>query len=310
MHIVIGTDAESQANPYLQDLGRRLTRHWQQDGHQITDTGSLPDASQSRRALRDPDAAVLLISDGPVARTLARACRDQGRPYASTSIAVASHAHFSAGFEAAVEEIHAGAERVLVPVPAARELLHSRGIRQTVLIGGGVDEEAFQPRVYDNLDLPRPISMLLSTGHDTSALRRFFELPLPGSKVAYVPGWTGPNEQDGVSIFSYVSPAEQASLISAADVCVVADSGIASLVLAARSLACGVPVASLPGPYAAPLLDGGQVGAADENLGRAVTRALGANRQLCRRVGSTFGWRRTARQVLALLGEPSDAIAA
>jgi len=152
--------------------------------------------------------------------------------------------------------------------------------------------------------------MLLSTGRDSNALRRFVELPLPGSRVAYVPGWTGPIEQDGVSIFSYMAATEQARLISAADVCVVAEDGIASLILATRSLACGVPVASLPGPYVASLLGSGEVGAADENLGRAVTLALHANRQLCRRVGSAYGWRGMARQVLALLQGPGAAIAA
>ena len=246
MHLIIGTDADSQANAYLQGLSRGLASCWEREGHRVTDTGSLPDASQSERVLQDPDAAVLLVSDGPVARTLARACREQGRPYTSTSIAVEGYADSTASFEAALAEIHASAERVLVPVPAACQLLAARGIRQALLINGGVDDQAYQPRVYDNLDLPRPISMLLSTGQDNDALRRFLELPLPGSKVAYVPGWTGPTEQDGVSIFSYMGAAEQASLVSAADVCVVAESGIASLVLAARSLACGVPVASLP----------------------------------------------------------------
>lgn len=309
MHFIIGTDADSQANPYLQGLTRGLVGQWEQEGQRVTNTGSLPDASQSERALQDPDAAVLLVSSGPVARTLAKACREQGRPYVSTSTAVDGRAT-SASFDAALDEIHAGARRVITPVPAASELLQARGVRHTAMVGGGVDDQAFQPRVYDNLELPRPISMLLSTGHDNDALRRFLELPLPGSRVAYVPGWTGPNEQDGVSIFSYMGAAEQASLISAADVCVVADQGIASLVLTTRSLACGVPVASLPGPYTAPLLGSEEVGASDDNLGRAVTRALRANRQLCRRVGSAYGWRSVARQVLGMLMEQQAAIAA
>jgi len=310
MHVIIGTDADSQANPYLRGLTDGLAAQWEQQGHRVTETGSLPDASQSERTLQDPGAVVLLVSDGPVARRLAKVCRDQGRPYCSTSIAVEGHADTSASFAAALTGIHAGAARVMTPVPAAFEMMRASDIQQAVLINGGVDDEAFQPRVYNKLDLPRPISMLLTTGHDNDALRHFLGLPLPGSKVAYVPNWTGPVEHDGVSIFSYMGTAEQASLISTADVCVVADRGIASLVLAARSLACGVPVASLPGPYVTPVLVGGEVGAADDNLGRAVTRALVANRQLCRRTGSAFGWRRTARQILDLLSEPHAAIAA
>jgi hypothetical protein len=310
MHVILGTDADSQANPYLRGLAEGLAVQWRQQGHRVTDTGSLPDASQSERTLQDPNATILLVSDGPVARRLASVCRGQGRPYLSTSIAVEGHADASASFSAALTGIHSGAERVITPVPAAWQLMQANGVRQPVLVSGGVDDEAFQPRVYDNLDLPRPISMLLSTGLDNNALRLFLETPLPGSKVAYVPNWTGPVEHDGVSIFSYMGTAEQASLISSADVCIVADRGIASLVLAARSLACGVPVASLPGPYVTPLLDSEEVGATDENLGRAVTRALSANRQLCRRVGSAYGWRSSARQILGLLGDRQAAIAA
>ena len=68
-----------------------------------------------------------------------------------------------------------------------------------------------------------------------------------------------------------------------------------------EALASGVPVAAFPVAGPLDVIGESGCGALDEDLGRAVARALLLSRERCRAYATTFSWRRCADQFLANL---------
>lgn len=65
-----------------------------------------------------------------------------------------------------------------------------------------------------------------------------------------------------------------------------------------EALASGVPVAAFPVPGPLDVVDGAEVGCLDEDLGKAVSRALAIPAERCRAHALTWSWRASAEQFL------------
>ena len=76
-----------------------------------------------------------------------------------------------------------------------------------------------------------------------------------------------------------------------------------------EALACGVPVAAYPVPGPLDVIGESGAGALDEDLGRAVRRALTLDRETARAHALTFTWRRSAENFLNNL-KPFDPVRA
>ena len=316
MQILLGEDTPAHRSDYHSAMGRALARNWEAAGHDVF--RARPDCLRGRgqsnkdnlRVLahdmlsQAPDAAVCLLSSGPFAEALAAGCLRQERPYISACDAGAIPPAHGDNFGEQLRRIHAGARLVLCPGPGTRDRLQSAGLDTGHIISGGVDTSLFQPRVYSYLDLPRPITLLLGAPLNSPLLREFMNTALPGSQLVYAPEWTGTEDTGSVRFLGFQQADDLARLISAADVCVVPTDDATSLLDSLKSLACGVPIAGLPGAYSDISLQAEAVGAMDSNLGRAVTQALGSNRQLCRSVAKRRDWERVARKLLKLARGP------
>jgi len=320
MDIIVVEDAAPHRDHYLGVVGRALSAAWREAGHAVTRIGppdretkvhaDVSDAAMRRILEHHPDARVHLLTNGPLAQAMAGACARDARPFTSTQAAAHVPLHERAAFAARVDTIHGAALRVIAAAPAAARLLTAAGIDSALVVTAGVDPETFQPRVYRYLDVPRPLTLLLGASPEAELIGEFMAVPLPGTRMIYAPGRTGGSAPaDGVRLVGYLPPDELAHLISAADVCVVPDDGPDAILLALQSLACGVPVAARRSDYLEQLLPSEAAGVVDDNLGRAVTRALAGNRQVCRGLARPHSWTRAARAILAA-GEPADGVAA
>ncbi len=319
MEVILCADPAANRRAYAGIASREFAAAWRSRGHAViafpprrraghprstTQAELLQEARQL--LLRAPEARVHLTTTGPAAIAMAQACAELGRRYTSASEITELKTHQRGLFGDAIRLIHAGAARVVTPVSAASELLGASGIHSAITIAAGVDTQLFQPRVYGKLDLPRPVTLLLAADLASTELRQFIERSLPGTRMAYVPEWTGGPMDSALRIVGYLPPAELAELISAADVCVVPEQGISSLLLCLQALACGVPVASPGNRYLQSLLVTEGIGSADPNLSKAVAESLAGNRQLCRQVAQRHAWHIAAQQILDLLSHGAE----
>jgi glycosyltransferase involved in cell wall biosynthesis len=314
MQIILGADNAPHRSRYQAGIGCALTEAWTEAGHAVINTsgaGLAADAAPARQRFaadellgRHPDARIHLLTTGPVARAIAAACVALRRPFTSSSDAATVAVHQQSEFADSIDAIHAFASRVITPARAGCDLLQDAGVTTGLVVRPGVDTDTFQPRVYNYLDLPRPLTLMLGAPLESPELREFLDTPLPGSRIVYAPEWTGDQTTGPVHFFGYLPPAEIARLISAADVCVIPGTGPETVVLSLQSLACGVPVAARASLYLDELLSV-EVGSADDDLGTAVTDALDANRQICRSIATRHSWRHTAHRILKA-GGPQD----
>ena len=246
------------------------------------------------------DAHVHLLTDGPFAAAVAETCCDTGRLYSSTWLGIdANCAEIST--PGSLDTIHPRAASVFTPSQRVATELLEIGIQSCEVVTAGVDPVVFQPRRYGNFELPRPLLLMLSASLESQDLQEFIATPVPGTKIVYAPGWTGPAEigDSRVRVVSFLPKDELAELISAADVCVAPGNSADTIVAALHGLACGVPVAARSSAYIDDLLAEPTVGCSSPDLGRAITGALRGNRQLSRSLGRRCSWQNAARRILS-----------
>lgn len=304
MDILLVIDDRPTATRYQESICQALVGAWTSENHRVqvicgpeesacVEIGDFLDSHKHGR--------VHILSTGPIARLAASLCRDKHRPYTSTSDICEASPHSIRHFRSAVVDLHVKAQVVVTPSTAARDWVTSAGVGSATIIPAGVDTTIFQPRLYDIFDYKRPITLALLNRTDNTAMRQFIDAGLPGTKLIYAPAWTGTDYlEGGARVFSYLNPSDLANLISAADTCLVPERGPEAILLTLQSLACGVPVAAQDARYTADILNMRRSGAIHTDFGRAVSEALGGNRQLCRSVAKRFSWRVIANRILNL----------
>jgi glycosyltransferase involved in cell wall biosynthesis len=187
-----------------------------------------------------------------------------------------------------VRWFHQRAEHTLVSsLSLLGELREKRVGRRLVHWPRGVDADAFHPscRRSDVYDLPRPIWLYVGRVAVEKTLEDFLELPLQGTKVVV---GDGPSREDLQRRFpdvvwrGYRFGEDLAAHFASAD-CFVFPSRtetFGNVIL--EALASGLPVASVPAPGPADLIEEGVNGALDEDLLLACRRALRCSRERAR----------------------------
>lgn len=206
-----------------------------------------------------------------------------------------------------MRRFHGHAERTFAATPTLAGELNERGLERTHLWPRGVDLEQFNPRVRPHplmAGLPRPILLNVDRVAPEKNIAAFLDLDSPGSKVV-VGG--GPALERMRAAYPHVlflgpkSGAELASVYTAADVFVFPSRTDTFGLVNIEALACGLPVAAYPVPGPADIVGPDEcgfhrgtrrIGALDEDLGRAVARALTADRQAAAEEASHYAWDR------------------
>jgi glycosyltransferase involved in cell wall biosynthesis len=219
-----------------------------------------------------------------------------------------------------MRRFHGRAEKTFAATISLAEELNSRGLERTHIWPRGVDLEQFNPRVAPHLamaDLPRPILLNVGRVAPEKNIEAFLDLELAGSKVVVGGGPALERMKAAYPDVLFLGPrhgAELASAYTAADVFVFPSRTDTFGLVNIEALACGLPVAAYPVPGPLDILgaDGrgvhggrARVGALDEDLARAVARALTAKREAAAKEAANYSWNRCTSLFLAGLAGPA-----
>ena len=343
MKIVLATDAwHPQVNGVVRSLAMTVDC-LRRDGHQVEviEPGRFrsmpcPSYPEIRLALGCGPAIARLLdevqpdrihvsTEGPIGWAVRGWCLKRGRHFTTAFHTrfpdyVSIRTKIPAGWIwKLMRRFHGAAERTFTATPTLAAELHSQGLTRTHHWPRGVDLKQFNPDVKphpDMADLPRPILLNVGRVAVEKNIEAFLKLDTPGSKVV-VGG--GPALEKyrarypDVLFLGSKDGAELASTYAAADVFVFPSRTDTFGLVNIEALACGLPIAAYP--VAGPIdivgrdgrgMNGGTrpIGALDEDLGRAVERALKADRKAAAKEALNYSWENCTARFLAGLAVP------
>lgn len=272
-------------------------------------------AVRPARALRlltasfKPD-AVHIATEGPLGWSARRLCLADGRPF-TTSYHTRFPEYLKARIgvpvratQAVLKRFHAPAAAVLAATPSLKAELEAAGYERVVLWGRGVDARLFCPRAVPSPGDPGPIWLYAGRVAVEKSVEDFLRLDLPGTK--WVAG-DGPARATlerrfpEARFWGMMRPESLARLYAAADVFVFPSRTDTYGLVLLEALACGLPVAAYPVTGPVDVVTSPEVGALDEDLGRAARAALGKSREACREFALRHSWRATAERFLEVV---------
>ena len=256
-----------------------------------------PELPRRLRALQ-PD-ALHLVTEGPLGMTARIWCGLHGYRFTSSY-----HTRFPEfiqermgipllGTYALARWFHNRADRTLVPTPSLMRTLQARGFRRCVPWTHGVDTQRFHPSLRTELPWPRPIALYVGRVSVEKNLEPFLSLQMAGTKLVV---GDGPARADlearypGAHFLGVREGAELAQLFASADVFVFPSRTDTFGLVLLESLASGTPVACYPVTGPVDVVNDASVAGLDEDLGRAVSHALGCSRQRCRAYAEAMSW--------------------
>ena len=255
--------------------------------------------------------AVHIATEGPLGWAARRWCLDHNMPF-TTSF----HTRFpeylamrtglpADWFWPPVRRFHAPAAAVFAATATLEAELHARGLRATHRWSRGADTMLFRsdgPRLAMLDDLPRPIYLHVGRVAVEKNIEAFLRLDIAGSKVAV---GEGPalaalrTRYPDIHFLGALQGDRLAAAYRSADVLVFPSRTDTFGLVMIEALASGVPVAAYPVPGPLDILRSPAIGAMDEDLGRAATRALTADRAACTAAGRRHDWAVCTAQFVA-----------
>jgi glycosyltransferase involved in cell wall biosynthesis len=258
-------------------------------------------------AVERPD-AIHIATEGPLGLVARRFLLKRGIAFSTSLhtkfpeyVAARTRLPLSVGYSF-LRWFHRPSTATLVTTKTHRKELESRGLKNLVVWGRGVDTDQFAPRRRRSRGRPR----LLYVGRVAveKNLEAFLELECDATKVIVGDGparaelealhpnveWTG-----------YRYGAELADYYANADVFVFPSRTDTFGLVMLEAMACGTPVAAYPVTGPIDVVVDGVNGALDADLGRAIRRALTIDRKQCRLFALANGWDAVARRLAAQL---------
>lgn len=199
---------------------------------------------------------------------------------------------------------HGAAERTMVATESMRSELKQNGFERVVIWSRGVDTELFRPQDKLYLEAPRPIAVYVGRVAVEKNLESFLRLDLPGSKLVIGDGPDRARLQRAypdARFTGFLYGEQLARHMAAADVFVFPSRTDTFGLVMLEAMACGVPVAAFPVTGPIDVVRDGVTGALDEDLGRAVERALTLDGARARRHALDHSWQASAAQFLGHL---------
>jgi glycosyltransferase involved in cell wall biosynthesis len=220
-----------------------------------------------------------------------------------------------------MRRFHGAAERTFTATPTLATELQAHGLTHTHHWPRGVDLSQFNADVEPHpamANLPGPILLNVGRVAVEKNIEAFLDCPVNASKVIV---GDGPAlaalraRYPDVLFLGAKHGAELASAYKAADVFVFPSRTDTFGLVNIEAMACGLPVAAYPVPGPADILGpnergihGGtrRIGALDKDLGKAIARALTANRQAAAKEAAHYSWDRCTSLFLDGLAVPFD----
>ena len=253
-----------------------------------------------------PD-AIHISTEGPLGAAARRYCVKRGLRFTTCYhtkfpeyIRARAPIPLSVGY-AWIRNFHKPASRLMVSTPSLMSELKSRGFKNLVHWGKGVDTELFRPRGKEFLSDPRPIFMYLGRVAVEKNIEAFLKLDLPGPM--YVVG-DGPDLETlkkrypKVHFTGFRRGEELAKTLSAAEVFVFPSLTDTFGLVLLEAMACGVPVAAFPVTGPVDVVQQGVTGYCDEDLKKAAVECLKLDGKKCRAYAEKFSWKAAAEEFL------------
>jgi glycosyltransferase involved in cell wall biosynthesis len=255
-----------------------------------------------------PD-AVHIATEGPLCLAARRWCIGRGVPFTT-----AYHTQFPdyvqrrTGIPANalwryIRWFHRPAQRVLTATPSIRAELAAHGVGHVVHWGRGVDLDLFHsggPRHPAMADLSGPVQLYVGRIAVEKNLEAFLRSERPGTKVIVGEGPARAALQARYPDALWLGALHGATLASAyrsADILVFPSLTDTFGLVIIEALASGLPVAAFPVTGPRDILTD-TTGAIDQDLNRAIDRALTCDRGACIALARKFSWRTSAEQFL------------
>ena len=271
---------------------------------------------------------VHIATEGPIGWAARGWCLARGVPFTSAfHTRFPEYAAVRTGLSAEyfwpiLQRFHAPSSAVLVSTRSLADELTGRGIAHTRPWSRGIDHTLFKPdgaRHPAMAALPGPVLLNVGRVAPEKNLEAFLSADVPGSKVVVGDGPAVDmlrRRYPGVLFLGALGGEELASAYRAADCFVFPSRTDTFGLVVIEALACGAPVAAYPvtGPIDILGQEGCGVetpmqrpaGAVDENLDRAIIRALGVGRQDAAALGGLYSWERATDQFLRAIASALD----
>jgi len=248
--------------------------------------------------------AVHIATEGPLGWAARRYCAGHGFPFTTSY-----HTRFPeyvrmrwpvplAMSYSVIRWFHGKARRTMVATSSLKTELAGKGFHNLVDWSRGVDTDLFHPRPKSS-DIKRLLALYLDRVAVEKNIEDFLRLDIPGSK--WVVG-DGPARTElatkypDVVFTGYKKGEELAALVAESDVFVFPSLTDTFGVVLLEAMASGVPVAAYPVCGPQETVKNGVNGWLDNDLGKAVARALAVSPESCRRYAMTRSWQTCSRQ--------------
>ncbi|CAN5177026.1 glycosyltransferase family 1 protein [soil metagenome] len=265
-----------------------------------------PSTIGARVEAMEPD-AIHIATEGPIGLAVRRWCLRNRRRFTT-----AYHSRFPEYVRkrfpvplrftyAMLRGFHNSGNGCMVSTRSLRRDLESRGFRNLMDWGRGVDAHLFRPRPGASLGLPKPVFLYVGRVAVEKNLDAFLGLDLPGSKVVVGdgPDLARLKARFPAAHFPGVKSGEVlAETYAAADVFVFPSRTDTFGMVLLEALACGVPVAAYPVAGPLDVIGDAPVGVLSEDLRAAALDALDVPRERCRTFALEHSWPASARQFI------------
>ena len=263
--------------------------------------------------------AIHISTEGPLGLAARRWCLDNGFPFTTAYHTrfpeyVAARLPVSPGLVwRFIHWFHRPARHIMVATRSLARELAEQGLPQTMMWERGVDHALFRAdrAAHPGFDaLPRPIQLYVGRVAVEKNIGAFLETTEPGTKVIVGDGPALAElraRHPGAVFLGKLSGEALASAYAGADVFVFPSRTDTFGLVVIEALSCGTPVAAFPVPGPGDIVRDG-AGALDEDLNRAIARALTCRRADAAALGARYSWPNcTAQFARALTFVPGDA---
>ncbi len=199
---------------------------------------------------------------------------------------------------------HSASSGVMVSTSAMMNELRKWGFKNLVQWTPGVDTKLFSPARRGLLNDKRPIMMYVGRVAVEKSIEEFLDLNFEGSK--YVVG-DGPDyaklkaRYPEARFVGYKSGEELAGYYASSDVFVFPSKTDTFGLVILEALSSGVPVAAYPVRGPLDIVRQGETGFLEQDLGKAVRRALTIEGGKCREFALSHGWEESVREFIGNL---------
>ena len=251
--------------------------------------------------------AIHVATEGPLGWAARAFCRKEGLAYTTSYHTrfpeyLAERAPIPLSFSyAMLRRFHRTSAAVMVATESIASSLADRGFDNLRRWSRGVDTDLFHPSDKDFIQDLRPISLYVGRVAVEKNIEAFLSLDIPGTKYVVGGGPMLELLKRRYPDVRFVGPRhgdELAKYYAASDVFVFPSKTDTFGLVILEALACGVPVAAYPVPGPIDVIGENGPGALDNDLERAVARALEVSPEACREFALDHSWQAAARQFL------------